>query len=95
MENTILVQQVIELNRTVLDNVWTSVALWQDQLERTGRTVLDQRNALVEEGSRFIEEWTKEIKKGRTFVKKALDENFDQYLGLFAWTDVEKPKKIK
>lgn len=95
MDNTILVQQMIDMNRSVLENVWGTVTLLQDQLERTSRTVLDQRNTLVEEGNRFVEEWTKEYKKGRTVVKKALDENFEQFLGLFAWPDIEKPKKTK
>ncbi|MFZ5569614.1 MAG: hypothetical protein ACOZF0_04380 [Thermodesulfobacteriota bacterium] len=95
METTFITQQVVDINRLFLENVWNTLTLLHDQVERTGRAVLDQRNALLEEGSRLVEEWAKESKKNRIAAKKAMDDNFEQILGLFTLPDAEKPKRAK
>ncbi len=95
METTFITQQVVDINRLLIENTWNALTLFQDQIERTGRAVLEQRNAILEEGNRFVEEWTKETRKGRLAAKKAIDDNFEQVVGLLDLPAVEKPKRVK
>ncbi len=70
-------KQVIDFQRTMFENVFKSMVMFQDQTESATSTLLKQATWLPKEGRDTINEWVKACKKGREDYKKMIDEGFD------------------
>jgi hypothetical protein len=76
MDQKQLVKQIIDFNKTSLDNSFNAMNLLQEQSEKLGRSTLDQASWLPEEGRKVIDDFTDAFKKGRDEFKKGVDEAF-------------------
>ena len=72
-------RQIIELQKATFNNAFSTMAMLQDQAEKTTNMLLESTLWPVpEEGKRMMKEWVQAFKKGREEFKKALDESFNK-----------------
>jgi hypothetical protein len=76
MEQKEMMKQMIQLNKTVFENTFNSMAMLQDQMEKATNNFLEQASWLPAEGKKVIEEWVKAYKKGRENFKSSVDESY-------------------
>ncbi|MBE9569303.1 MAG: hypothetical protein IMF11_01640 [Proteobacteria bacterium] len=84
MDQKDIFKQMINFNKTAIDNTFNAMVMLQDQMERMVSMGLDQATGLPEEGKKAIDEWVKTYKKGREDYKKAVDEGFKKVEDFFA-----------
>ncbi len=78
MDQKEMMKQMIQLNKTVFDNAFNSMALLQDQMEKATKAFLEQATWLPAEGKKVIEEWVNTYKKGRENFRTAVDESYEK-----------------
>ncbi len=72
-----ITKQIIDFQKATFDNVFSAMAMLQDQAEKTTNMLLESSLWPVpEEGMRVMKEWVQAFKKGREEFKKVLDESF-------------------
>ena len=84
MDQKDIFKQMINFNKTAIDNTFNAMVMLQDQMERMVSMGMDQATGLPEEGEKVINEWVKAYKKGREDYKKAVDEGFKKVEDFFA-----------
>ena len=80
---TRLAKQVIDFQRTMFENIFKSMIIFQDQTESATSTLLNQATWLPEEGKKTIDAWVPVYKKGREDYKNIIDESFDNLKKFF------------
>jgi hypothetical protein len=78
-----MLRQMVAFNKAAFENSFNSMALLQEQAERTAKTILEQAAWLPDEGRKAINDWVDAYKKGRTEYKKVVDDGFrkvEEYL---------------
>ena len=83
MDQKQLVKQILDFNKTTLDNSFNAMVLLQEQSEKLGKSTLDQATWLPEEGKKVIDDFTEAFKKGRDEFKKSVDDAFSNARELF------------
>jgi len=83
MDQKETVKQMIQYNKTVFENTFSSLAMLQDQMEKTMDMFLKQSSWLPAEGKKVVEEYAKAYKKARENFKSAVDEGFKKVEGFF------------
>ncbi len=78
MDQKQMFKQMVEFNQTTFNNAFNSMALLQDQFERTAGTVIDQASWLPAEGRQAIENWAEAYKTGRLNFKKHVDDSYKE-----------------
>ncbi len=78
MDQKQLVKQILDFNKTTLDNSFNAMVLLQEQSEKLGKSALDQASWLPEEGKKVINDFGEAYKKGRDEFKKSVDEAFSK-----------------
>jgi hypothetical protein len=73
-----MIGQTLDFNRTIFDNGFNAVVIWQDQVERSLRALREQAAWLPSEGQAVVDEWVGALKKGRDDFRKAVDGSFDK-----------------
>ncbi len=86
MEQKNIVKQMIQYNKTVFDTTFNSMAMLQDQMEKTTSMFLEQASWLPAEGMKVVEEWLKAYRKGRENFMSTADESFKKVEKFFADT---------
>ncbi len=76
MEQKQILQQVIDFNKTSFENTYEAVMLIQDQAEKAVNMIMEQASWIPKEGKSVLNEWSGTCKKGRTELKKIVDDNF-------------------
>jgi hypothetical protein len=84
MNSTQLVKQMIDFQKTTLDNFFNTVVLVQEQGEKMTNTLFEQISWLPEENKRLLDQWMSMAKKGRDDLKSAMDDNFKNVSDLLA-----------
>ena len=83
MDQKEIVKQMIQYNKTAFENTFTSLAMLQDQMEKTMEMFMKQSAWLPAEGTKVIDEYTKAYKKARENFKNAVDESFKKVESFF------------
>lgn len=78
MEQKQMLQQMMDFNKTVLDNYFNAMTLLQEQTERMTNLSLEQATMLPREGKKALTEWLKACRKGGEIYKKAVDDGFQK-----------------
>ena len=86
MEQKQIIKQMIQVNKAVFETTYNSMAMLQDQMEKTTSMFLEQASWLPAEGRKVVEEWLKAYKKGRENFKSTVDESFKKVETFFADT---------
>ena len=89
MEQKQIIKQMIQVNKTVFETTLNSMAMLQDQMEKTTNMFLEQTTWLPAEGKKVVEEWLKAYKKGRENLKSSVDESFKKVETFFAESSKE------
>jgi gas vesicle protein len=84
MNSTQIVKQMIDFQKTTLDNIFNAVVLVQEQGEKITNTLFEQISWLPEENKRLLDQWMSMAKKGRDDLKSAMDDNFKNVSDLLA-----------
>jgi uncharacterized coiled-coil DUF342 family protein len=84
MDPKVLLKQMIEFNKTLLDNSFSTMVSLQEQTERMVRAMLEQATWLPAEGTKAINEWVISYKKGRDDFKTLVDKSFKKVEDFFA-----------
>ncbi len=79
MEQMQFCRQVLGFNKMAFDNTFSTVSMFQDQLETLLSSALQQNPGLPEDGRRALEEFVRSIKQGRDDYKKVVDESFEKF----------------
>jgi hypothetical protein len=83
MDQKKIVKQMIQYNKTVFENTFNSLTMFQDQMEKTMYMFMKQSSWLPAEGKKVVEEYCKAYKTARENFKSAVDESFKKVEGFF------------
>lgn len=83
MESRKIVKEIIELQKSTLDNTYNSLVQFQENTEKMTKILMEQQLAVPEEGKKALDEWMQAIKQGCNNYKKNMDENFENVRSFF------------
>jgi hypothetical protein len=81
MDQKEILKQMIQYNKTAFENAFSSLAMVQDQMEKTMDMFMAQSAWLPAEGKKVVDEYAKACKKARENFKNAVDESFKKVEG--------------
>ncbi len=96
MEQTTMLKQMINFNKTIFNNAFNTMTILQDQMEKMS-TMSSMRPGLwmmPEGGGKFTDEYAKACQQGCRDFKNAVNENFKKAEEFFAGP-VKEPVKEK
>ncbi len=76
MDQKAMVKQILDFNKSALDNAYKAMCLLQEQSEKMSQATLEQASWLPEEGKKVVNDLSAAYKKGRDDFKKSIDEAF-------------------
>ncbi len=82
MDTMWMAKQMIDFQKTAIENTYNAVTMLQDHTEMVSNTLFEQANWVPEEGRRVAGQWTETFKKGRNDLKAAMDDNYDKLSGM-------------
>ena len=86
MDNTQVLKQMMDFQKTTFDNAFSAMVMMQGQAEQMANNLIDQATWLPEEGRKAITDWVEAYKKGREDFKGMVDENFAKVESFFEET---------
>ncbi len=69
-------KQILDFNRTTLQNTFGAMCMLQEQSEKMVSTFIEQADWIPSEGKKAITDMTAMFRKGCSELSKAVDENF-------------------
>jgi hypothetical protein len=84
MDQNAILKQLMDFQKTTVDNSFNAMKMVQEQTEKIARSFLDQANWLPEEGKKVVDQWVSAYKKGQEDYKKVVDENFKKVEDYFS-----------
>jgi len=82
-----IAKEVLELNKSVLDNTFNAISTVQDQSAKMFTSVIDEANWLPDEGKKIIIDWVSAYQRGRNDFKAVTDEKYKSFTNYFAKQD--------
>lgn len=76
MDQKQIAKQMIQFNKTALDNSFKAMTMVYDQNQKMVESMLQQSTWLPENGRQAIQDWMNAFKTGCDDFKKLLDENY-------------------
>lgn len=76
MDQNAFVKQVIEFQKSSVDNGLNALQAIQEQTENMARSFIEQAGWLPEEGKKVVNQWVDAYKKGQEEYRKVVDDNF-------------------
>ena len=95
MEQTTIMKQMMNYNKTAFDNAYNAVTMLQDQAEKMMNVSMEQATWIPEEGKQFADEWAKTCRQGWKDFKNAVDANFKKAEDFFAGPGKTKKTETK
>ena len=83
MDQKQIMKQMIQFNKTALDNSFKAMTMVYDQNEKMVETMLNQSTWLPENGRKAINDWMDAFKKGCNDFKTLLDDNYSKVESFF------------
>ena len=83
MDQKKIAQQMIQFNKTALDNSFNAMAMVYEQNERMAETFLSQATFLPEEGKKAVKDWLSSYRTGCDNLKKMVDDNYSKVESYF------------
>jgi len=93
MEQTKIVRQLIEFQKTAFDNMFNAMTILQEQTEKMVNMFLEQAPGFPAEGKEAVNEWLKTYKKGREAYKASVNESYKKVEDFLV--NIEKSGKTK
>jgi len=95
MEQTTILKQMINFNKTICNNAFNAMTMLQDQMEKMGNMSMWPGVWMPEGGKNFADEYTKTYRQGCSDFKNAVNENFKKAEDFFAGAVKEKENVTK
>jgi polyhydroxyalkanoate synthesis regulator phasin len=95
MDNTQILKQMMDFQKTTFDNAFSAMVMMQGQAEQMANNLIDQATWLPEEGRKVVADWVAAYKKGRDEYKAYVDDSFKKVEEFFATAKTEKAAKSK
>lgn len=83
MEMKDIAKQMIEFNKTAVDNSIDAMGMVHEQMKRMSTSLLSQVPGMPEEGKKAVDEWMNAYQSGREQFKKTLDESYKKVDDIF------------
>lgn len=90
MDQTQIVKQVIDFQKSSFDNSFEAMKIIQEQTEKAADAFLSQTNLIPEDGKKVLNQWHDAYVKGAEDFKKVVDDSFQKVEDYFG-----TPKKGK
>ena len=84
MEPNVMLKQMLDFNKTALDNSFNAMLTIQEQNAKMVSTFLEQATWMPDEGKKLVRNWVDACKKGCEDFKKAADDNYKKVDEFFA-----------
>ena len=84
-----ITKQIINIQRTYLNNVFETQALLQDQTQRAAQAILDQNEWIPDAGRQLWNSWTTDLESGQSTFKSMLNAHFDMVDGILTHQDTQ------
>jgi hypothetical protein len=76
MEPKQMFKQLLDFNKTALDNTFNAMIMLQEQTETMGNMFMEKNPLLPEEGRKAVKDWISTCKQGRDDFRKVVDDSF-------------------
>ena len=83
MDQQQIVREMIEFNKSVLDNMFNAISTIQDQSAKMFTAFVDKANWLPDPREKAINDWVAAYKEGRDDFKTATDEKYEKVADYF------------
>lgn len=93
MDTTAIAKELINYQKSVIENAFEVVGLFQEQSERIASAWIEKNNDMTAESRKSIQQWTKLVTKGSQNYKKMVDDQLNKFETLFATPASPKPTK--
>jgi len=80
-------KQIVSIQKTFLNNVFDTQALWQDQTERAAQAILGQAHWMPDASRQLWDCWTADLKTGQATLKSMLNAQFEMIDGILTQQD--------
>jgi hypothetical protein len=84
MDQKTIANQMLQFNKTAMDNSFKAMTLAYEQNEKIAGTFLEQATWLPEEGKKAIKEWMAAYKSGCDNFKSLVDDSYDKVNSFFS-----------
>lgn len=89
-----IVQQMMDFQKTALDNTYNTMCMIQGQAEKMTESFFSSNTLIPEDSKKMLQEWMLTIKKGQADFKKTMDENFKKFESFSSMSEpASKPEK--
>ncbi|TWI74306.1 hypothetical protein LZ24_00909 [Desulfobotulus alkaliphilus] len=78
MEPKIIAKQILDFQKTLLNNFYTTHAAVQDQGEKITRQILDPLPQVPQQTKDLVHNWITTVRQGQEKVKKFQDESLNR-----------------
>ncbi len=90
MDQRLITKEMIEYNKSVLDNTFNAIGTIQDQWAKMFTDFMDKVKWLPDDGKKAVNDWLAAYKKGRDDFKTATDEKYEKVADYFSRLAPEK-----
>ena len=84
MDQKLIVKQMIQFNKTAIDNSFKAMNMVCEQNEKMVGVFLEQATGLPEEGKKAIKDWMATYKSGSENFKSLLDDSYSKVDSFFS-----------
>ena len=84
MEFTNMTKQMIDFQKTMFNNAFNAITMFQDQTDSFGRAMVDQNPVMPQEAKNAVKSWLEMNKKARDSYKQTIEESFKNMEGSFS-----------
>ena len=95
MEQTTMLKQMINFNKTIFNNAFNAMTMLQDQMGKMANMSGGPGVCMPEGGGKCADEYAKAYRQGCKDFKNAVDENFKRAEDFFAGAVKEKENVTK
>ena len=81
MDQKEILKQMMQFNKSAVENSFNALSIVQEQNEKIISTFLDQASWVPEDGRKGIKDWSEMYKKGYTDFKKMIDDYYQKVEG--------------
>ena len=84
MDQKLIVKQMIQFNKTAIDNSLKAMSMVYEQNEKMVGVFLEQATGLPEEGKKAIKDWMATYKSGSENFKSLVDDSYAKVESFFS-----------
>lgn len=92
MEINNMTKQMMDFQKTMFNNAFNTITMFQDQTDSFGRAMVDQNPVMPQEAKDAVKNWMEMSKKARDSYKQTLEESFKSMESSFSAKETDSAK---